>query len=97
MELRSAGASEVPDLRVIDAEAVVDVVDELGDEKVEVRVPLPVRVRWAVERHALEARLEIGAVVEVEAANEVLVRLPVAGMLGHDEAGHGLEQLAFAR
>ncbi len=42
-------------------------------------------------------RLEVGAVVEVEAAHEVLVRLAVAGVLRDDQARHGLEQLAFAR
>lgn len=43
MKLRTAGASEVAELRVIDPEPVVDVVDEPGDEEVEVRVALPVR------------------------------------------------------
>lgn len=35
--------------------------------------------------------------IEVEAADEVLVRLAVAGVLGHDDAGNGLQQLALAR
>ena len=96
MELGAAGAAEVAELGVIDAELVVDVVDELGDEEVEVRVALAVPVRRHVERHALEPRLEVGAMVEVEAANEVLIRLAVAGVLGDDHPGHGLEQLAFA-
>ena len=97
MKLRAARAAEVAELGVIDAEPVVDVVDELGNEEVEIGVPLPVRVRGHVDRHALESRLEIRAVIEVEAANEVLVRLPVARVLRDDEAGHGLEQLALAR
>ena len=97
MELGAARAAEVAELRVVDAEPVVDVVDELGDEEVEVGVALTVRVRRHVDRHALEPRLEVGAVVEVEAANEVLVRLAVAGVLRDDEARDRLEQLAFSR
>jgi hypothetical protein len=82
---------------VIDTEPVVDVVDQLGDEEVEVRIPLAVRVRRHVDRHPLDARLEIGAVIEVEAANEVLVGLSIARVLRDDEPGNRLEQLAFAQ
>jgi len=35
--------------------------------------------------------------IEVEAANEVLVRLAVARVLRDDEPRHGFEQLAFAQ
>lgn len=80
-----------------DAETVIDVVDELGDEEVEVGVALPVRVRRHVDGHPLETRLEVRAMIEVEAANEVLVRLAVARVLRDDEPRHGFEQLAFAQ
>ena len=91
------GAAEVADLRVIDTELVVDVVDEFRNEEIQIGVALPVPVRRHVERHAVEPRLKIGAVVEIEAAHEVLVRLAVAGVLRDDHPGHGLEQLALAR
>ena len=97
MELRTAGAAEVADLGVIDAELVVDVVDEFWNEKIQIGIALPVPVGRKVERHALETRLKIGAVIEVEAANEILVRLPFARVLGDDHPGHRLEQLALAR
>ena len=37
---------------------------------------------------------EIGAVVKVEAAQEILVGLTLSGMLGDDQAGHDLKRLA---
>ena len=50
-------------------------------------------MRRHVDRHAVDARGEVGAVVQVEAAQEVLVRLAVAAVLRHDEPGDGLEDL----
>ena len=97
MELGAARAAEVAERRVVDAELVVEVVDELRDQEVEIRPALPVSVRGHVERHALDARLEVGAVIEVEAAHEVLVRLALARVLRDDDAGHRLQQLALAR
>jgi hypothetical protein len=35
--------------------------------------------------------------IEVEAANEILIRFAVAGVLCDDQTGHGFKQLAFAR
>ena len=40
---------------------------------------------------------EIGAVIEVEAAQEILVGLAVAAVLGDDEAGNDLERLGGPR
>jgi hypothetical protein len=54
-----------------------------------------VRVRRHVDRHPFDARLEVRPVIEVEPADEILIRLSVAGVLRHDEAGDGLEQLAL--
>ena len=96
VELGPAGTAEVAQLGVIDAEAIVEVVHQLGDQEVEVGVALAVGVGGHVDRHALDPGLEIGAVIEVEAADEVLVRLAVARVLGDDQTRDGLEQLALA-
>jgi len=50
-----------------------------------------------IARHAAELGGEIGAVVEVEAAQEILVGLAVAGMLRDDQARHHFERLAGAQ
>ena len=73
---------------------VLDALDELGDEEVEVGIPLPVRVRPEVHRHAVERGEEVGAVVEVETAEEVLVRLSGSAVLRDDETRHELQHLA---
>ena len=54
---------------------------QLGDQEVEIRVALAVRVRRHVDRHAGDRRREVGAVIEVEAAQEVLVGLALAAVL----------------
>jgi hypothetical protein len=97
MKLRAAGAPEISDLRVVHAELVIHEVDELRNEEIEIGVALPVAMRREIERHSVQPRLEVGSVVEVEAAHEVLVRLAVARMLRHDHPRHRLQQLAFAR
>ena len=50
-----------------------------------------------VDRHTLGAGEEIGAVIQVETAQEVLIGFAGAGMLGGDHAGNHLHQLAHAQ
>src|SRR5689334_7060431 len=95
VKLGAACTAEVTDLRMVDAKLVIDVVDELGDEKVQIGVALPVAMRRHVEWHALEPGLEVRSVVEVEPANEVLIRLSIARVLSDDHAWHCLEELAL--
>ena len=51
-------------------------------------------VRRHVDRHAVDACREVGAVVEVEAAQEVLVGLAVARVLRDDHAGRRFQEFA---
>ena len=50
-----------------------------------------------VPRHAIHERGEIGAVVELHAAQEVLVGLVAARVLRGEEAGHHLEQFSHPK
>ena len=47
--------------------------DQLGDHKIEIGKALTVRVGAHVDRHLVERDVDIGAVIEVEAAQEILV------------------------
>ena len=47
-----------------------------------------------VERNAVEVSGEVGTVVEIEAAQKILVGLAGAGVLGGDHSGHGFDQFA---
>src|SRR5688572_2179768 len=96
-ELGGAGSGKIAELRVVRALVVGDALDQLRDHEVEVHVALAVPVRRHVDRHPLDLRQEIGAVVEVESAQEVLVRLPVSGVLSRDQARDDLENLAGAQ
>ena len=57
---------------------------------------MAVGVRRHVDRHAGDRRREVGAVIEVEAAQVVLVGLALAAVLADDDARHGLEHFAGA-
>ncbi len=82
---------------MVRALGVVDPLDQLGNQEVEVEIALAVAVRAHVDGGAVDERGEIGAVVKVEPAQEVLVGFAVARMLRGDQAGHVLGQLADAR
>src|SRR5438876_7375851 len=88
---RSRPRGEVGSLEVVDA------LDQLWDEEVEVRVALPVSVRPEVDRHAVQRGEEVGTVIEVEPAQEVLVGLPGSAVLGDDEARHQFQYLAWSK
>ena len=94
LDVRRAGGREVAVLGKVRALAVLDLVDQLGDQEIQVGVALAVRVAGHVGRHAVDERGEVGAVVEVVAAQEILVRLAIARVLGDDHAGHGLQHFA---
>lgn len=96
MELGPAGTAEVAQLGVIDAEAIVEVVNQFRYQDAHVGIALAMGMGGHVDRHALDPSLEIGAVIEVESPDEVLVRLAVTRVLGDDQTRDGLEQLAFA-
>ena len=72
--------------------ADVDRSDQFGDQEVEVGIALAVRMGAHVDRHVVDRNGEIGAVVEIEAAQEILVGLAVAAVLGDDQAGHDFER-----
>src|SRR5207244_1669436 len=94
VDVGGAGGGEITFRREVRTLVVLDALDELGDEEVEVGVALAVRVRSEVDRDALDRREEVGSVVEVEPAQEVLVRLSCAAVLGDDESRHELQNLA---
>ena len=95
-DVRRARAREIAVLRVVNALLVTDRADEFGDQKSRVGPALPVGVRDEVDGHAVHRRREIRAVIEVEAAQVILVGLPLAAVLRDDQSGHGLEDFAGA-
>jgi hypothetical protein len=62
--------------------------DGLGDEEVQIGVALAVGVRAEVDRHAVDEQRDVGTMVGVEAAQEVLLGLAAAGVLANHQPGH---------
>src|SRR5579872_2979670 len=69
----------------------MDVFDQLGYEEIEVRIALSVAMARQIDRHPVDMDCEIGAVIEIEPAQEILIGLAAAAMLGHDYARNHLE------
>jgi hypothetical protein len=97
VERGAAGQREVAALRKVRPLAVAHARHQLGHQEVQVGIALPVTVRGHVHRHAVHRHRKVGAVVEVEAAQEVLVGLAVARVLRGDHAGHRLHDVAGAQ
>ena len=68
--------------------------NQLRDQKVDISVALPVAMGRHVDRHAVDPDGKIGAMVEIEAAQKILVGFALSGMLGDDQARHDLKRLA---
>src|SRR5450631_2030331 len=96
MNIGRSRAREIPHLCVERPFLVVDEVNQLGDHEVQVGVALSMGVRGQVDGHAVHGEGEVGAMIQIESAQEILVRLAIAGVLGDHEAGNGLHDLATA-
>ena len=83
---------EVAQICPVRALAIVDAVDHLGDDAVDVQIALTMAMAAEVQRDIIQQSGEVRAVIQVEAAQEVLVGLAAAGMLGCNEAGHHFQQ-----
>ena len=70
--------------------------DQLRHQDVEIGIALTVAVRRHIHRHPRERRREVGAVIEVEAAQVVLIGFPLAAVLRDHDAWNGLEHFASA-
>ena len=92
-----AGGREVPLVRPVGPLAVLDALDQFRDQEVEVGVALAMGMGGHVGRHAHHPGGEVGAVVQVEATQVVLVGLAVAAVLGNDQAGDDFQHLAGAQ
>ncbi len=95
-EMGASRAGEVAVLREIGPFTIVDAFNEFGDEAVQIGVTLAVGVGSHVDGHAIDGDEKVGAVVEVESAEEILGGFAASGVLGDDDAGDGFEDFATA-
>ena len=87
-EVDGAGGREVAELDEVRPLEDVDLLERLRDQEVQIGVALAVRVRAEVHGQPVDEERDVGAVVGVEAAQEVLLGLAAALVLADDEPGH---------
>src|SRR2546422_3922969 len=96
MKVRGTSSRKVALVRIVRTLAVMNMIDELGDEEVQIGVALAVGMARQVHRHAIDVDAEVGAVVEIEAAQEILVRLAAAAVLRDHHAGNAFQHVGWA-
>ncbi len=67
------------------------------NQEIDVGITLAMAMRGHVDRHAVDGDGEVRTVIKIEAAQEILIGFAFAGMLGHDQPRHHLEQFADPR
>ena len=94
---KRAGVAEIADVGEEGALADVERIDGLRHEEVQVGIALAVGVGAQVDRHVVDGDRNVGAVIEIEAAQEILVGLAFAAVLRHRQAGRRFKEFARAR
>ncbi len=92
-EVDGAGGGEVALVREIGALADVDALDGFRNDEVGVGVALAVGVGHEVDGDAVDGERDVGAVIGVEAAQEILVGFAAARVLHHHEAGRDAQNV----
>ena len=85
-------AEKITDIRMVGPLAIGDGFHQFRDQEVHVEVALAMCMRSEIDRHALVLDRKIGAVVQVHAAQEILVRLAPAGVLSRDHPRYDFYQ-----
>ena len=91
-QIGRARQREVAAIGAIGAFAIVLTLDDFGNEAIQIEIALAMAMRAEVHLHAVDIGGEVRSMIEVEAPQEVLVRLAATGMLRRDHARHGFQQ-----
>ena len=97
MNVHATRSREIALRREIRTFVVIDACNQLRDHEIEIGIALPVGVRAHIDGHARDVGREIGPVVEIEAAQEILVRFAGAAVLRDDHARNVFQNLAGAQ
>ena len=96
-DVEIAGRGEIAFVGKIRTLADLERIDRLRHQPVQVRIALAVRMGAHVDRHVVDRDRQVGAVIEIIAAQEILVGFALAAVLRHDQAGHGLQNFSRPR
>ena len=92
-----AGRAEVALVGEIRSLANLDRIDRFRHQPVQIRITLAMSMGAHIDRHVVDPDRQVGAVIEIVAAQEILVGFALAAVLRHDQAGHGLQDFPGAR
>ena len=95
-EVDGAGRREVAELDEVRPLVDVHLLERLRDQEVQVRIALAVGVRAEVHGQPVDEERDVGAVVGVEPAQEVLLGFPAARVLADDEPRHEAQDVGGA-
>ena len=96
-DVQVAGVLEVSHIGPIWPLADIQSADGFGDEPVEIGVALTMRVGRQIDRYVVPKRREVGAVIEIPAAQVILIGLAGVGVHDRHQAGRRFEDFAGAR
>lgn len=85
--------AEVAHAGIVRSLGVGDSIRQFRNQEIQIGVTLTMGMRGLVDRHAIDVGSQISAMIEVVAAQQILIGLALTAMRGHDQSGHGLEQL----
>ncbi len=91
------GRGKVANVGVISALAIANLIDRLGDQEIEVGPALAMTMGAHVDRHRIDEGREIGPVIKIESAQEILIGFAAARMLGRDQPRYEFEQITGAQ
>ena len=91
-----AGGGKISDIGIVGPLPEVDIVNEFGNNPIQVHIALAVGMRGEIDRDTVDKTGEIRAMVEIETAQKVLIGFPSATVLCHDHARHDFQDFSRA-
>ena len=96
-DVEIAGRGEVALVGKIRSLANLDRIDRFRHQPVQIRIALAMGMGAHIDRHVVDPDRHVGAVIEIIAAQKILVGFALAAVLRHDQAGHRLQYFPRAR
>ena len=87
---------KIAHIGIIRSLAEVDVVHDLWDEPIQVHIPLAVGMCREIDRDAIHERRKIRAMIQIKAAQQILIGFPAATVLRRYQAGDDLQDFGRA-
>src|SRR5262249_37590342 len=88
---RRAGGGKIPDIRIVRPLPEGDIINELWNDPIQIHIALAVGMGGEIDGYAIDKTGEIRAMIEIEAAQKILIGFPGATVLRHNHARHDFQ------